>query len=119
MYYTCIIHDQKFFSCILPLLVVVHKNEMSLQMEHFVITKALLITGTETNLNIVAKNISNEMNNKFGKSWNCITGVNTSFAAIHLESEKKTLIWFSLNENHFIIFKQFTDQASKEVMIKN
>jgi hypothetical protein len=92
---------------------------MSVQMEHFVIAKALLITGTETNLNIVAKNISNETNNKFGKSWNCITGVNTSFAGIHLESEEKTLIWFSLNENHFIVFKQFTDHASKEVMIES
>ncbi len=76
----------------------VHKNEMSVQMEHFIIATVLLITGTEGNLNIVAKNISIKMNNKFRKIWNCITGVNTSFDEIHLESEEKTLIWFSLNE---------------------
>jgi hypothetical protein len=47
-----------------------------------------------------------------------IAGVNTSFAGIHLESEEKTLIWFSLNENHFIVFKKFID-ASNEVMIES
>lgn len=67
----CFIYSQFLYVFCITDEVGVHKNEMSVQMEHFVIAKALLITRTKNNLNIVAKNISNEMNNKFGKSWNC------------------------------------------------
>jgi hypothetical protein len=89
----------------------IFKNEMTLEMEQHVIAEALLITKHESDLNTIAKKLSNEMNKEFGGKWSCFTGINTTFAGFNIESEKNTFIWFSFREKHFVVFKQAFDSV--------
>jgi hypothetical protein len=89
--------------------VIIHKNDMSIQMQQYVIDRAIQTFESQTDLNIAAKIISYEMNIKFGKNWNCFAGINSSFAGISVESKENSFIWFSINENHFVVVKQDID----------
>jgi len=82
---------------------------MDTLMEQHVIAEALIITETETDLNIAAKKLSNEMNIKFGKGWNCFTGININFSGVNVDSKENTFIWFSFKEKHFIVYKQIAE----------
>jgi hypothetical protein len=48
--------------------VIIHENDMSVQMQQYVIARAKQIIESETDLNIAAKKVSHEMNDEFGKS---------------------------------------------------
>jgi len=89
--------------------VIIHKNDMSIQMQQYVIDRAIQTFESQTDLNIAAKIISYEMNNKFGKNWNCFVGINSSFAGFSVESKENSFIWFSINQKHFIVVKQDID----------
>jgi hypothetical protein len=78
---------------------------MNDQMRHHVIAQALAATETEEDLKVVAKNISNEMDRKYGKSWICSIGINTTFSGISIESKENSFIHFSFEEKHFVVFK--------------
>jgi hypothetical protein len=65
---------------------------MSFQMQQFVIVRAKQKIESKTGLNVAAKQISYEMNNKFGKNWNCFAGINFSFAGISIESNENSFI---------------------------
>jgi hypothetical protein len=87
----------------------IHKNEMNPEMKDYVIGQALVAAENETDMNNVSRKITNEMNQKYGKSWNCFTGINISFDGINIESKEKTLIWFSYKDRNFIVFESFSD----------
>ena len=46
----------------------IYKNKLTADLEQHLIGKALLISETEMDLNLLSKMVSDEMNNKFGKS---------------------------------------------------
>ncbi len=82
---------------------------MSFQMQQFVIVRAKQKIESKTGLNVAAKQISYEMNNKFGKNWNCFAGINFSFAGISIESNENSFIQFSINEKYFVVIKKKID----------
>jgi len=84
---------------------------MNTQMEQHVIAQALTITETEVDLNTAAKKLSNEMNIKFGRVWNCFTGINLNFSEVNVDSKENTFIWFSFKEKHFIVYKTITETS--------
>ncbi len=91
----------------------IHKNEMNQEIKDYVIEQALVASENETDMNNVSRKIINEMNQKYGQSWNCLTGTNTSFDGINIESKEKTFIWFSYKDRNFIVFKSFSDPLAE------
>jgi hypothetical protein len=60
--------------------VIIHKNDMFVQMQKYIIARTKQIIKSEKDLNIAATKISHSMNDKFGKNWNCFARINSSFA---------------------------------------
>jgi hypothetical protein len=84
----------------------IYENEMYTQMELHVISQALALLETESDLNAVAKKLENEMNSKYGTSWICFTGINSNFTGVNFNPKAQTFIWFSFKEKHFVVFQQ-------------
>ena len=82
----------------------IYKNKLTAHLEQHLIGKALLISETEMDLNLLSKMVSDEMNNKFGKSWICLSGTNLSSFGLNFESINTYYIWFSFKELHYIVF---------------
>ncbi len=89
--------------------VIIHKNDMSIQMQQYVIARTKQIIESETDLNIAAKQLSHAMNDKYGKNWNCFAGINSSFAGIKVESKEGSFIWFSIKEKNLVVLKQVVE----------
>jgi len=89
--------------------VIIHKNDMSVHMQQYVIARTKQIIESETDLNIAAKQLSHEMNDKYGKNWNCFAGIDSSFAGISVESKEDSFIWFSIKEKIFLVLKQVVE----------
>jgi hypothetical protein len=89
--------------------VIIHKNDMSVQMQQYVIAQTKHIIESETDLNIAAKQLSHAMNDKYGKNWNCFAGINSSFDGINVESKEDSFIWFSIKEKNFVVLKQVVE----------
>jgi hypothetical protein len=86
---------------------------MNPEMKDYVIEQALVASENEIDMNNVSRKITNEMNQKYGKSWNCFTGINTSFDGINIESKEKTFIWFTNKDRNFIVFKSLSDPLAE------
>jgi hypothetical protein len=91
----------------------IHKNEMSEKMTIHVIAQALTLLETETNLNIIAKKLKNDMNEKFGKDWICYTGINANISGLNFNPEENSFIWFSFKEKHFIVFREKIETSTQ------
>jgi hypothetical protein len=87
-------------------------------MEQHVIAETLLILETEKDMKPVAKKVSNEMNQKFGKSWICLTGINTNFSEINIDSKENTLIWVSFKDKNFLVFKPVFKHSINDPLIE-
>ncbi len=79
---------------------------MDTRMELHVISQALALLETESDLNSVAKKVENEMNNKYGTSWICLSGINSNFTGVNFNPKAQTFIWFSFKEKNFVVFQQ-------------
>jgi hypothetical protein len=72
----------------------IYKNEMNEEMKDNVIGQAMVALQNQTDMNSVSKNIAKGMDKKYGKIWNCLTGMNSSFDGMNIDSKEKALIWF-------------------------
>ncbi len=53
---------------------------MTEKMTIHVIAQTFTLLETETNLNIIAKKLKIDSNEKFGKGWICYTGINSNLS---------------------------------------
>jgi hypothetical protein len=58
----------------------IYLNEMTEKMTIHVIAQTFTLLETETNLNIIAKKLKIDSNEKFGKGWICYTGINSNLS---------------------------------------
>ncbi len=88
---------------------------MTEKMTIHVIAQTFALLDTETNFNIIAKNLKNDLNEKFGKCWICYTGINSNFSGINFNPEEKTFIWFSFSGKHFVFFKENIETSTQTI----
>ncbi len=69
-------------------------------------------------MKILAKKVSNVMNQKFRKSLICLTGINANFSEINIDSKENTLIWFLLKDKNFLVFKPYFEQSITDTLIE-
>jgi hypothetical protein len=68
-------------------------------MEQYVLKKAYELQYSESNMNLIAKKLSNETDLMYGKSWTCFTVINVKFTGINFNSQENTIIWSHIEES--------------------
>jgi hypothetical protein len=98
----------------------IFRNEVTNEIEEHVIGKTLLAMEALKTDQLVATNLTNEMNIKFGKSWMCFIGLNFNSAAVAFEHQANSLLWFSYKQKHILLFKPMmeTTICGNEVRIR-
>jgi hypothetical protein len=87
----------------------IFRNEVTNEIEEHAIAKTLLAMETLKTDQLVATNLTNEMNIKFGKSWMCFIGLNFNSAAVAFEHQANSLFWFAYKQKHILLFKPMTE----------
>jgi hypothetical protein len=86
--------------------VIIHKSEMSSNMELQVVSETLNLLEKGFDLNAIAKKITDTMDSMYGPTWICKTGVNSNFSEVKSDAKELTFIWFSVQDKDFAIYRQ-------------
>jgi hypothetical protein len=89
--------------------VTTHKSEMSSNMELHVVSKTLELLEKGSDLNEIAKKIIEEMDNTYGPTWICKTGINSNFTGVNFNAKERTFIWFSVKDKDFVVYQQSSE----------
>jgi hypothetical protein len=87
----------------------IHKNELSNDMEKYAIAEALLQLKDSDSNEMIAKNLANQMDIKFGKQWFSFVGMDFNNSGFNIDHQKNTFFWFSYKQKHIILFKPQID----------
>ncbi len=80
-------------------------SEMPENMEKFAIGMTITTLSMESDFNKVAKQVIEQMNNKFGKDFVMLIGTNLHPIVIGMSIANNTYLLFSHKQTHIVLFK--------------
>jgi len=101
--------------------VVIINNEMNEVMTEHITTGVQALLLLESDMNNVAKHLTELMAQKYGNNWNCLSLNSTCLNGIHLDHLKGNYIHFRVDNNNFIVYKsnQSTTESNKNEEFNN
>lgn len=81
-------------------------KEVPIEVEEHIIGKVFALLESGYANNVIATQLSDDMNKKYGDGWQVISSVNVSLKTLNVNHERNGLFYFSFAGIHFYIFKQ-------------
>ncbi len=76
--------------------------------------QALILSADSDSNAFIAKGLVDHMNEKFGKQWTCFVGKNFNYSGSETEHQNNSLISFTINETHFLLFKTHSESVVED-----
>jgi hypothetical protein len=93
-------------------------SDMPENMEKFAVGQTITALSMESDFNLVAKEVIDQMNRRFGSEWVMIIGTHLNPLIIGTRVQNHTYLLFSYKATHLVLFKQeLVSSGEKQVRI--